>query len=457
MRKPPGPTDWLFGFGTARRFLAAPLEFLTDLQRQYGDIVYVRLGPYRSYWLYHPDLLREVLVTKAKHFRRQGRQIEVLRQWNGEGLVTSDGDFWLRQRRLVQPAFHNRRFAGYASAMVAVTQRLADRWREQLPREVEINEAMTSLTLEIIARTMFGVEVAEDTHKLGEAVAELSAVAMREASRPFSTPTWLPLPSVRRKRAAMQFLDRTIRCIITQRRAAGEDKGDLLSMLLQAVDDEGDGRGMSDEQARDEAMTLFLAGHDTTAGTLAWVWYHLAKDAAIQDRVVAELEQVLHGRAPTAADVPQLRYTEMIVKEALRLYPQAYVLFARFAADDVPIGEHVIPKGAMVQSIVYAVHRDPRWWSEPARFDPERFTPERQASLPQCAFIPFGAGPRGCIGLNFALMEMVLIVATLLQRFRVALAPGQGEPVPLPLFSLRPKGGVRVTLAERQAPVGSAA
>lgn len=457
MRKPPGPTDWLLGFGIARQFQAAPLEYLTDLQHRYGDMVYMRLGPYRSYWLFHPDQIKEVLITKAKQFRRQGRQVEVLRQWDGDGLVTNDGEAWLRQRRLVQPAFHARRFGAYAESMVGVTNRLADRWQQQLPREVEINEAMTSLTLEIIAQTMFGVAVTEDTAKLGAAVADLSAVAMRESSQPFNTPSWLPLPFVRRKRAATELLDRTIRRIIAERRASGADKGDLLSMLLQAVDDEGDGRGMSDQQARDEALTLFLAGHDTTAGTLAWVWYHLAKDPAIQDKVVAELEQTLAGRDASAADLPLLRYTEMVVKETLRLYPQAYLLFARFAAEPVAVGGYTIPKGAMVNTVVYVVQRDPRWWPEPGRFEPERFTPERMAKLPQCAFIPFGAGPRVCIGLNFALMEMVLIVATLLRRFRVALAPGQGDAVPLPLFSLHPKGGVRLTVAERRAPVGSAA
>lgn len=448
-KRPPGPWDWLFGFGIARQFQAAPLKFLTDLQRKYGDVVYMRLGPYRSYWVYHPDLLREVLVTKAKLFRRQGRQVEVLQQWDGDGLVTSDGDLWLRQRRLVQPAFNVRRFPTYAVSMVAATRRLADRWQEKLPAEVEINETMTGLTLEIIARTMFGVEVTEDTRKLGQAVAELSAAAMRESAQPFNTPLWLPLPRVRRKRAAMEFLDTTIRRIIAERRASGQDKGDLLSMLLQAVDEEGDGRGMSDQQARDEAMTLFLAGHDTTAGTLAWVWYHLAKDAAIQAKVVAEVTQVLNGREPTADDLPRLRYTEMVVKETLRLYPQAYLLFARVAAEPVPLGEYVIPKGGMVHSVVYVVQRDPRWWPEPEMFDPERFTPERMAKVPQCAYIPFGAGPRSCIGMTFALMEMVLIVATLLQRFRVGLAPGQGEAVPLPLFSLHPKDGVRLTVSKR--------
>ncbi|OAI40652.1 hypothetical protein AYO40_04600 [Planctomycetaceae bacterium SCGC AG-212-D15] len=431
------------------RFKRDILGFLTGLHRDYGDLVYIRLGPYRSYWVFHPDLAREVLVSKAKLFRRKGRQVDVLKQWNRNSLVISDGDDWLRQRRLVQPAFNPRRFAGYAEVMVRAAERLAERWQAANPSEIEINSAMTDLTLAIIAKTLFDVDVSDESRKLGEAVGVLSETAMREAGQPFTLPSWLPLPSIRRKRAAMAYLDTTIRRIIAERRASGEDKGDLLSMLLHAVDEEGDGRGMSDEEARDQAMTLFLAGHDTTAGTLSWLWCLLAEHPEVEANVLAEVDNVLHGRLPSADDLPRLHYTEMVVKETLRLYPQAYVLFARVPAEDVVVGDYTVPAGALVYVVPYVIQRDARWFPEPERFDPERFSEEAAAKLPTYAHIPFGAGPRVCIGAAFATMEMVLTVATLIQRFHLALVPGQKPLEPLPLFSLRPKGPVRMTATLR--------
>jgi cytochrome P450 len=454
---PPGPRDYTFGVRLGRRLNRQPLEFLTQLQCDYGDLVYMKLGPYKTYWLFHPDLARDVLVSKAKHFRRLGRQVDVLKQWNGDSLVTSDGDSWLRQRRLVQPAFAVSRFARYAQSMVGAAQRLADRWQQSDIKQLEISQAMTAMTLEIIAATMFDVNVAEETRKLGEAVCILSEIATRELGQPFTLPLWLPLPSNRRKRWAMEYLDSTIRRIIRERRASGQDKGDLLSMLLHAVDAEGDGKGMTDEQARNQSMTLLLAGHDTTAGTLAWLWYLLAAHPEIEARVIEEIAHVLPDRSPTAEDLPRLSCLERVVKETLRLYPQAYVLFARVADDEVPLGDYVIPKGGMVYVSPYVIQRDARWFPDPDKFDPERFSPERHEQLPTYAYIPFGAGPRVCIGAAFATMEMVLTTATLLQRYRLALAPGQQNPEPLPLFSLKPKGGVQMTLARRSMPQAAGA
>ena len=234
--------------------------------------------------------------------------------------------------------------------------------------------------------------------------------------------------------------------MIQERRASKEDRGDLLSMLLQATDDEGDGKGMTDEQVRHEAMTLFMAGHDTTAGVLPWIWYLLAKHPTVQVRVIEEVGRVLNGRVPTAGDLPSLIYTHMVVKETLRLYPQAYVLFARVAAEDLDSAGYRIPRNSQVFPVPYIIHHDPRWFSDPEQFDPDRFLPERFDKLPPGAWMPFGAGPRSCIGQAFATMEMVLVVATILQRVRLALAPEQATPEPLPLFSLRPKGGLLMTM-----------
>jgi cytochrome P450 len=454
-KTPPGPGFWQ-GLATGRNFRRDALGLLRKWHRDYGDIVYLGVGTLRFYWLFHPGLAREVLITQARRFRRAGRQVEVLREWDGDGLVTSDGDFWLRQRRLVQPAFNAGRFPGYARQMTAAASRLVDRWLKEQPASIEMNTAMTDLTLEIMADTFFGADLSSETRRLGEAVAVLSEYAVRELGKPFSLPNWVPLPGIRRKLRAIRFLNETIDRLIRERRASKEDRGDLLSMLLHATDDEGDGRGMTDEQVRHEAMTLFLAGHDTTAGVLPWVWYLLARHPQAEARLVEEVDRVLHGRTPTADDLPRLAYAQMVVKETLRLYPQAYVLFARVAAEDVELGGYRIRRGSQLFPVPYIIHHDARWHPDPERFDPERFTPERFDQLPSCAWIPFGAGPRACIGAAFATMEMVLIVATVVQRVRLSLAPGQGDPEPLPLFSLRPRGGLRMTAAPR-APAPSPA
>lgn len=445
---PPGPGFWE-GLKTGAKFAQDALGTLRGWHRDYGDLVCLNLGVQRYYWIFHPDLARQVLVTQAKSFRRTGRQVEVLREWDGEGLVTSEGELWVRQRRLVQPAFHPRRFAAYGEAMTNATSRLVDRWLAQRSESLEMNSEMTDLTLEIMASTFFGADLRGQAKQLGEAVAVLSEYATREIGKPFSLPNWFPLPRIRRKAAAVKFLNQTIDGMIQKRRASPDDRGDILSMLLQATDSEGDGRGMTDEQVRHEAMTLFMAGHDTTAGTLPWVWFLLDQHPECRTRVLAELDRVLGDRLPRAEDFPQLLYTQMVIKETLRLYPQAYVLFARVAADDVELAGYKIPRGSQLYPAPYIIHHDPRWYPEPERFDPERFTPERFEKLPPCAWIPFGAGPRACIGQAFAMLEMTLIVATVLQRVRVTRAPEQGVPEPLPLFSLRPKGGLRMRVEER--------
>jgi cytochrome P450 len=425
-----------------------PLEFLADLHREHGDFVYSRLGPFRSYWLFHPDLIHEALVTKGQFFRRQGRIIDVMRQWDGNGLVTNDGDAWKRQRRLVQPALHGRHLHAYAPVTVAVAQQQVQRWLAAHTERVEIYETMTDLSLQIIGQALFGADISCETQKLGNAVEALSQAVQIEAGSLFSWPAWMPLPSVRRKRRALRYLNDIIATMIVKRRMSQRGRSDLLSKLLRAVDLEGDGRGMSDEQAHDEAMTLFLAGHETTAATMSWAWYLLARNPDAEARVLDEVDQVLGGRPATDEDVPRLRYTECVVKETLRLYPQGYVLFPRVASQEVTIGAYQIPRGSYVFAAPYVVHRDPRWYPDPEKFDPGRFLQWRD-SHHGCTFLGFGAGARVCVGASLALTQIVLLLATVLQRVRLALAPDQGEVEPMPVFTLRPRNGIRMTLIDR--------
>ncbi len=446
---PPGPPDSLFGLRLSRRFQHEPLRFLSEMARQHGDFVTFRLGPFRTYFAFHPDLVHEVLAVRAKQFRRWEWQTAVFRQWDGNGLILSEGDFWLRQRRLVQPAFHPRRFAAYGSAMVAATQRLMDRWQQEPGRPVEIVQEMTGLTQEIIAKVLFDVDVSAEVRQLGKAVTYLSETGVRELGTPFRLPDWLPLPRKFRKRWAMRYLDETIRRIIRERRASGVDRGDLLSMLLLAVDEEGDRSGMTDEQARDEAMVLFLAGHDTTAAGLAWAGYLLARHPEVQEQVAAEVRTALGEQTPTAADMARLPYTEAVVKETLRLYPPAWITFAREAVADMELGGYTIPRGGLVYVTPWVTQRDPRWFEQPEKFDPERFLPERSGTIPAHAYFPFGAGPRVCIGAAFAHTEMVLVLACLMQRLRLEPAPGQGEAELLAWLSLRPRGGVHLRWVHR--------
>ena len=449
-RVPRGPKDSFLGLSFVRRFRNDPLQFITELGREYGDVAYLRMGSIRMYLLNHPHLIREVLVSKHKSFRRPRFLAKPLSKVDGNGLVLSEGDFWLRQRRLVQPAFSTRRFDGYAQVTVASTQRMLDRW--PAGTTLDIADEMTQLTLEIISKTLFNLDIHGKTAPLGEAVRIISEAVVREAGSPIRLPDWLPLPGKRRKRWALRTLDDLIWSIIRQRRASKQDHGDLLSILLLEVDEEGDGQGMTDRQARDEAMTLFNAGHDSTAATLAWIWYLVARHPAVEAKLIEEVDRVLAGRRAEYADVARLPYAEMVVKESLRYYPPTWALFPREAIEPVEIGDTKLPKGAWAYIFPYVTHRDPRFFEHPEKFDPERFAPGRIDAIPQYAYLPFGAGPRVCIGNTFATMETILILATVLQKFRVRLTADQPEVEPEPFIAIRPKGGLRVVLGHRTEP-----
>lgn len=450
-RDPPGPKRGLLGLAHFKRFRDNLLGFPTEMVRTYGDLVCVPMGPMRLYFVNHPNYVREVLVTQGKSFRKVPRIVKAFRSIDGNGLVFSEGEFWLRQRRLVQPAFSTKRFEGYARTAVRCTREMVDAWRPGAA--IEISAAMRRLALAIIARTMFDVEIIDAEGRIGAAIETLSAIVTRQTGRVIQWPDWLPFPENRRKLAAVKVLDDIIRRVIRERRASGEDKGDLLSMLLNAVDEEGDGTGMTDEQARDEAITLFNAGQDTSAAGLTWLWYLLAKHPEVEQKLRDEAQSALGQREAGYADLPALPYTAMVVKESLRLYPPTWSLIPREALTDVPLGDFVVRKRGWVYIYPWVLHRDPRFFPEPERFDPERFAAGRVESIPQHAYIPFGAGPHVCIGNTFAQMEMVLAVSTVVRRFRLVLPPDSPPVTIEPYVAIRPRGGLTMRVEPVSRPV----
>ncbi len=363
-------------------------------------------------------------------------------------MLTSEGDFWLRQRRLVQPVFNRSRIVGYAAAMVEATQRHLASWQPGERRDIHVE--MMRITLDIAAKTLFGAEVGDEAQAIASAmeVAQQNFIGRFNSLLPL--PMWIPTPANLRMQRAVRKLDEVMYGIIRQRRADMQTPGnrstvsqsmggDLLSLLLRARD-EDDGSAMTDRQLRDEAMTLFLAGHETTALVLSWTWFLLAEHPDAEQNLMAELDAVLAGRPPTADDWPRLKFTEMIALESMRLYPPAYVI-GREAIVDCGIGGYAVPRGTTVLMPQWVVQRDPRFFEEPEKFRPERWGQERIKSLPKFAYFPFGGGPRVCIGQQFAMMELVLILATIAQKFRFRMQPG-AMVKPVASFTLRPATGI---------------
>lgn len=440
---PPSPKGHPI-FGNIREFTSNTLQFLLDI-RAYGDLASFKFGPFRAYVINHPDIIHDVLVTQANKFYKTSATKGVTKEVLGSGLFTNDGDSWKRQRKLVQPAFHTKRIANYADVMVDYANQAADTWQEG--QHVDVGHEMTALTMRIVSKTLFDAEVTGEEDALSQAVTTVLSVIDKRFNQLLPRPSWLPTATNRQMREATKQLDTIIQSFIDERRRSGEDRGDLLSMLLMAQDEDSTAQGMSDKQVRDEAMTLFGAGHETTANTLTWAWYLLSQNHEMEERLRAELDGVLGGRLPTFEDLPQLQYTEMVIKEAMRIFPPAWSV-SRQAIEDVTVGGYTFKKGSIFLINIYGVHRDERYFPDAMTFDPERFSPENEKNITKYAYLPFGAGRRVCIGNAFAIMEAKLIVATLAQRLQFSLVPG--HPVaPERIFVLRPKHGMAMNVRLR--------
>jgi len=395
-----------------------------------------------AFLISHPDLIRDVLVTHQKNFTKS-RALERAKKLLGEGLLTSEGTTHLRQRRLLQPAFHRDRVASYARTMVECAERTRSRWTNGAVMDVA--GEMRRLTLAIVAKTLFSADVESQADEVGAALTRVLE-SFWLTLLPFSDVIeMLPLPSLRRSHEARACLDALIYQMIAERRKSGRDDGDLLSMLLQAQDEESS--GLTDQQVRDQAMTLMLAGHETTANALAWTWYLLAQSPDAEARLHEEIDRALRGRLPSFTDVPALPWTEQVVTESMRLYSPAWIV-GRRAIADYPVGDYVIPARSLVFMSQYVVQRDGRFYQEPERFLPERWTPSFRSALPKFAYFPFGGGSRQCIGDSFAWMELVLLVATVGQKWQFRLVPGH-RVVPQPLITLRARHGIKVTATRR--------
>jgi cytochrome P450 len=441
-RLPPGPKGraLLGSLPDARR---DPLAFVLRVSAEYGDIVHIRLATLRVYLLNHPDDIEQVLVTHQHRFVK-GRSLGRARQLFGNGLLTSDGALHSHQRRLVQPAFHRQRLSGYAEAMISLAVEHRDRW--QAGDALDIAGAMSRLTLAIAGSTLFGSDARMLVEEAGETL-ETATALLEVAILPLALVTdVLPLPHVRRLRAARAKLDRMLGELIAYRRRDNPQNGDLLSMLLAARGEAGG--GMSDQQLRDELTTILLAGHETTANALAWTWYLLARHPNVEARLHAEIDARLGTRRPTADDLSRLTYTRMVFAEAMRLYPPAWLL-GRVAVEDHEVRGYVVPAGSIVVVSPWAVHRDEAYFPDGGRFDPDRWLPEHQATRPRFSYFPFGGGSRGCMGEAFAWMEGVLIIAALAQRWRFRLADASIVPELQPAITLKPKGGIRVRVESR--------
>ena len=442
-----------FLLGNTAAFGQDPLGFLTHCSQTYGEIVPLRFLFTSVCLLTRPEHIEQVL-KEGPALTKNAPAWNALRTLVGAGLLTSEGELWTRQRRLMQPVFHQQRISAYGETMAAYTERLIDAWDHGDIRN--IHQDMTHLTLNIVTKTLLNVDMSDQT---AQTIAQTLEVAMQWFNQQrkigFLPLPWLPTTINRQYRRALQQMDAQIYGLIQQRRSRQEDPGDLLSLLIQAQD-EVDGSRMTDRQLRDELTTLVIAGHETTANSLTWTWMLLGQHPDVEAKLFAELESVLGGcsdspqglRPPTVEDIPQLLYAQSVIKEAMRLYPSTLSL-ARTTPQDYELGEYLIPAGWVMMFSPWVMHRSSRYFEDPQAFRPERWENDLEKRLPKGVYLPFGDGPRVCIGKSFALMEAILVLATIARRFQLSLVPDQSLE-PLASMTIRPKHGVRVKVLSRK-------
>ena len=468
---PPGPGSRP-PLDDLRTLRDGPHAFLLQIARQYGDIVRYPVGPLAAYLIVHPDGVKHVLQDNAKNYSKDTFQYNLLSSITGRGLLTSDGDFWLRQRRLAQPAFHRQRIAGFAGLMTGYAEAMLARWDGYAARgePLDVAAEMMHLALQIVDKALFSIEIGDAADELAQATLVVLDHIVGRARTFGMVPQWLPTPGNLRYRKALAILEDAVNATIAARRRDPGNTADLLAMLMAARDPEtsegttvpeaqrsgtmvpeAQRSGMTDRQLRDEMMTLLIVGHETVASALAWTWYLLATDPVAEAKLHAELTAVLGRRTPGVDDLPDLRYTQAVFEEALRLYPPAWIITRKALADDEILGCRV-PANALVVASPYVTHRQAAAWADPETFDPDRFNEERKAGRPRFAYYPFGGGPRLCIGDQFAMTEAKLIIATVAQRCR--LIPVPGHPIVVePGVTLRPKHGLlmRIEMRDRLA------
>lgn len=446
-RMAPGPRSE-GPLGHLRALRADPLGLLTRSAAEYGDVVALRFFNRRMHLLRHPEHVKYVLQDNPKNFTKQTIGYDRLREILGNGLVTSEGSFWLRQRRIMQPAFHRERVAAFGGTMVRLTEAMLNSWDEKSRRgePLDVAAEMHALTLRIVCQTLLSAEVSSQTETVGHSLDELLSQVMNRTTGLLALPRWLPTPKNWRLKKARGALDQIIRGVISARLNGGRSEGDLLDLLIAARDEET-GERMTDQQLRDEVMTIFLAGHETTANALSWTLLLLSEHPTVARTFRSELAQVLGQRTPTVEDLPRLLYTGQVIQEAMRLYPPVW-LFVRQVSNDDEIGGYHIPRQSYVMLSPYLTHRDPEFWQNPEGFDPERFSADRLRLLPRFAYFPFGGGPRICIGNSFAQMEAQLVLASIAQRFELERLPGSRIEL-YPSVTLRARSGIPMTVRKR--------
>ncbi len=440
---PPGPKGLPF-VGSLIDYFSDMLGFLTRVSEEYGDIVYYKLGSRKMYLLNNPEHIKDVLVTNNRNFEKS-RALKRTKIVLGEGLLTNEGEPHIKQRRTIQPVFHHERIRSYGDVMAEYASRVGEDW--QNGSVVNIHKEMMKLTLSIVSKTIFDSDMESESDEIGQSLTDLVSLFPRLLF-PYSeyVDNW-PLPANRRFQEAKSKLDEIIYALIEERKKNPGARKDLLSMLLEAQDEEGDGGAMTDLQVRDEALTLFLAGQESTANSLVWTWYLISQHPQVEKKMYEEVSSVLNGSLPTLNDLGKLSYTQNVFKEALRLYPPAWAV-ARQVKEDYEVGGYVIPAGADIFMSQYVVHRDPRLYREPQRFIPERWSSEETKELPRFAYFPFGGGTRRCIGEPFAWMEGVILIATIASKWKMRLVPHQ-KIVPQALITIRPKNGMNMILEKR--------